>query len=75
MSDRRNAIDRVTELERALAAAERELDKLHAGLERLTRLYEDEHELCERPMWLQELIARPTRRPLVAVHGGTEDGD
>lgn len=46
----------------ALAELERERDALRAGLERLTRLYEDEHDLCERPMWLQCLIARPTRK-------------
>lgn len=46
----------------ALAEIERERDELRAGLERLARLYEDEHDLCERPMWLQELIARPARK-------------
>lgn len=48
----RNAIERVRQLER-------ERDELRAGLERLAQLYEDEHDLCDRPMWLRELIARP----------------
>lgn len=56
----RLASERACEMVRA-DVAERERDELRAGLERLTRLYEDEHDLCERPMWLQELIARPRK--------------
>lgn len=58
----RNAIDRVSELERGISERDETIRQLRAGLERLARLYEDDHELCERPMWLQELIARPTRK-------------
>jgi hypothetical protein len=39
-----------------LAEAADRIEKLQWGLERLAGLYEEEHEIGERPQWLRDLM-------------------